>query len=184
MIEEKLKTNEKPLFFSLGANPSLAERISALSSIPLSPVKIAHFADGESFLKPLCPVEGKECFVLQSTASPVNERLMELAIFVDALHHAKAAKITLLVPYFGYARQDRIIDEGDPISGLLAEKMLQGAGADKLVVVDFHSEKLFNQFTLPHENLTAIPSFAQRLHQEIASQGKNSSTNLPSPTRI
>jgi len=160
-----------PLLFTLGSNPVLSQEVSSLLKIPLSPSKVAHFADGEVFAKPLCPVEGCDCYVIHSTFSPVSERIFDLLVFVDALKNAKAAHIRVLIPYFGYARQDRIIDPGDPISGLLVAKLMQSAGIDEIVTLDFHSMKLLDQFPLPHKNLSATPLFAKRIAQTAKQEG-------------
>jgi ribose-phosphate pyrophosphokinase len=159
-----------PLLFTLGANPSLSHDVAKILDLPLSPVKVSHFADGEVFAKPLCEVQDRDCFILHSTFSPVSERLMDLLVFVDALKNASAGHITVLIPYFGYARQDRIIDPGDPISGLLVGKMLKTAGVDEIVTMDFHSLKLLEQFPLPHTNLSATALFAKRIGEEIKAE--------------
>lgn len=157
-----------PLIFTLGSNPGLAKRVAGLLNLPLSPNIVTHFADGETFAKPQCDVTGRNVFIIHSTFSPVSSRLMDLLVFLDALHNAHVAHVSAIVPYFGYARQDRIIDPGDPITGLLVAKLLQTAGVDEIVTVDFHSLKLLEQFPLPHTNLTAAPLFAKRLLEEAA----------------
>jgi len=167
MMNTENDSRRLPLLFTLGSNPSLSREVSALLKTPLSPVKVAHFADGEVFAKPLCPVEGQDCFIIHSTFSPVSERVFDLLVFIDALHNAKAKRIFVLIPYFGYARQDRIIDPGDPISGLLVAKLLQSAGADEIVTLDFHSMKLLDQFPFPHTNYSATALFAERIGKEI-----------------
>ncbi len=158
---------QTPLLFTLGSNPDLSKKVSALLDLPLTPVKISHFADGEVFAKPLVSVKGRDCLVLHSTYRPVSERLMDLLVFIDALKNDEARHITAIMPYFGYSRQDRILEEGDPITGLLVSKMLQGAGVDDFVTVDFHSLRLLEQFPMPHANLSAIPLFAERFKQEL-----------------
>src|SRR5574344_228110 len=124
-----------PLIFTLGSNPGLAKRVAGLLNLPLSPNIVTHFADGETFAKPQCDVTGRNVFIIHSTFSPVSSRLMDLLVFLDALHNAHVAHVSAIVPYFGYARQDRIIDPGDPITGLLVAKLLQTAGVDEIVTV-------------------------------------------------
>jgi ribose-phosphate pyrophosphokinase len=158
---------QTPLLFTLGSNPDLSKKVSALLALPLAPVKVSHFADGEVFAKPLLSVKDRDCFILHSTFRPVSERLMELLVFTDALKNGGARHITAIMPYFGYSRQDRILEEGDPVTGLLVSKMLQGAGIDDFVTVDFHSLRLLDQFPMPHANLSAAPLFAERFGQEL-----------------
>jgi ribose-phosphate pyrophosphokinase len=159
---------QTPLLFTLGSNPDLSKKVSAFLGWPLAPVKVSHFADGEAFAKPLTNVKGRDCFILQSTFRPVSERLMDLLVFTDALKNGQAHHITAIIPYFGYSRQDRIIEEGDPVSGLLVSKLLQGAGIDDFVTVDFHSLSLLSQFPMPHVNLSAAKLFADGFGQELA----------------
>ncbi|MCI1244527.1 MAG: ribose-phosphate pyrophosphokinase [Bacilli bacterium] len=160
-----------PLLFTLGSNPNLARRTSILAGLPLSRAYAGHYADGESFDKPLEDVAGRDCYLIHSTSRPVNERLMDLLVFIDALVRAQARSITAIVPYFGYARQDRIVESGDPVSGLLVGKMLHAAGLTRLVTVDFHSLKLLNEFPLPHMNLTAEGLFAKRFASLLKEEG-------------
>ncbi|MCI2110775.1 MAG: ribose-phosphate pyrophosphokinase [Bacilli bacterium] len=160
-----------PLLFTLGSNPSLARGTSILAGLPLSKAYAGHYADGESFDKPLDDVAGRDCYLIHSTSRPVNERLMDLLVFVDALVRANARSITAIVPYFGYARQDRIVEPGDPVSGLLVGKMLRAAGLTRLVTVDFHSLKLLDEFPLPHVNLTAEGLFAKRFASLLKEEG-------------
>jgi ribose-phosphate pyrophosphokinase len=157
-----------PLLFTLGSNPSLSKKVSALLDLPLSPTRIFHFDDGEVFAKPLCSVNGRDCLILHSTFRPVSERLMDLFVFIDALKNAKANHITVIMPYYGYSRQDRIVEEGDPITGLLVAKMLKAAGVDEFVTVDFHSLSLLSRFPFPHTNLSAIQLFAKRFGEELS----------------
>jgi ribose-phosphate pyrophosphokinase len=162
-----LSQHQEPLLFTLGANPNVAREVSLLLNLNLAPNKVTHFADGETFAKPLCNVTGQDCIIIHSTFNPVSARLMDLLVFVDALKNANAKSITAVIPYFGYARQDRIIDPGDPISGLLVAKILATAGVNEIVVVDFHSLKLLAQFPEDHVNLTASPIFAQRFLHDL-----------------
>jgi ribose-phosphate pyrophosphokinase len=168
LVEKNMSSeHQEPLLFTLGANPSVSHEVSLLLNLPLSPDKVTHFADGETFAKPLISVTGRDCIIIHSTFNPVSARLFDLMVFVDALKNDHAASITAVMPYFGYARQDRIIEEGDPISGLLVAKMLQTAGVDEIVVMDFHSLKLLAQFPEAHVNLTAASLFAQQFRQDL-----------------
>jgi ribose-phosphate pyrophosphokinase len=159
--------NPNCLLFSLRSSPRLAQEVVSLSGLELAPAQVSHFSDGESFAKPLCEVKGKHCFILHSTFAPVSTRLVDLLIFIDALKRAGASKITAIMPYFGYARQDRIVNPGDPISGLLAADMLKCAGLDEIVTMDFHSPKLLAQFPLEVTPLSSLPLLAKRLQADL-----------------
>jgi ribose-phosphate pyrophosphokinase len=176
------RQSQEPLLFTLGANPNVSREVSLLLNLPLAPNKVTHFADGETFAKPLCPVAGRDCVIIHSTFNPVSARLMDLLVFVDALKNAEAKSITAVIPYFGYARQDRIIDPGDPISGLLVAKILQTAGVDEVVVMDFHSMKLLDKFPEAHVNLSAQGLFAHQFLQDLnAAKVPGSSVCVVSP---
>jgi len=154
-----------PLLFTLGSNPNLARQTSILTGLSLSDTKIGHYADGEIFAKVRCDVTGRDCYVIHSTCNPVNENVMTLLLFVDALKQSGAKTITIIMPYFGYARQDRVVNSGDSVGGLLVGTMLATAGANRVISVDFHSLKLLAKFPLEHDNLTAENLFAKRFLQ-------------------
>ena len=166
-----------PLLFTLGSNTNLARQTSILTGLSLSDTKIGHYADGETFAKVRCDVAGRDCYVIHSTGRPVNDNVMKLLLFVDALKNAGAGSITLITPYFGYARQDRIVNPGDSVGGLLVGTMLEKAGAKRIISVDFHSLALMNKFPLEHVNLTAESLFAKRF-QELLSERKISNENV------
>lgn len=156
-----MDSNNSLLFF-LHDDSHLAKELSKALNMPLSPAKVSHFADGEVFAKPLVSVKEKECVVIQSTFRPANDRLMELLVFVDALKRAKAKKIHLVVPYYGYARQDRIIDEGDPISASLVAHLIEAAGASSIAFTDIHTIKILDFFkNIPATNIACMPLFAE-----------------------
>lgn len=181
-MESSPSTKLSPLLFSLGSNPALSTEVSTALGIPLSPVKVNHFADGEAFVKPLCEVAGRECYIIHSTFNPVSERLMELLVCADALKRAGATKLIAIMPYFGYARQDRIVTPGDPISGLLVANMIHLSGIDEIVCVDFHSLKLFEQFPFPHSNLSAMALLAKKVEDAfVANSIKTSDVCVVSP---
>lgn len=174
----------KPLLFTLGFNPNLAEQTSKLTGLPLINVPVGHFADGETIVKAPYDVSGRDCFVLHSTCPPVNERLMELLVFTDALRRNGARSIISLMPYFGYARQDRILNPGDPITGLLVSQLLQTSGVTKIVMVDFHSSRLLSAFPFPHVNLSAEELFAKRFQETVLEKGlRNSDLSIVSTDR-
>lgn len=161
----------KPLLFTLGRNEELAHEVASKLGVDLSDAIITHFEDGESFARPNVDVEGKECIIIHSVARPVNKRLMELLIFLDALHNGGAKHLTVVVPYFGYSRQDRQLVKGDPITGHLVVRLLQAAYADEIVCIDYHSKPLFNKLNIKKTDLTAIPLLASAIKEELKKQG-------------
>lgn len=156
------------LLFSLGSNPTLANNVANLLGINCEKAKVMHFADGEVFSKPMLPVKQKNIFIIHSTFSPANERLMELLVFLNALRNAEAGRIVVFIPYYGYARQDRVIDEGDPVSALLVSDLIKAAGADKLYTCDLHSLKVMPKFGIETENLSAMELFAENFKERLA----------------
>ena len=136
-----MKNKEKTLLFSLTSCEELTNKVCEELGMKKSCAIVRRFADNEVFARP-CPdveVKGKDCIVIHSTCQPVNDKLMELLIFVDALKRSEAKSITAIIPYFGYVRQDRTIDFGDPISAKMVAGCLKAAGCDRVVSVDYHS---------------------------------------------
>jgi ribose-phosphate pyrophosphokinase len=141
--------------FSGRSNPALARRISEYLNIPLGRVKIAPFPDGELLVKLEEDVRGRDVFLIQSTCEPVNENLMELLIFLDCARRASAERITAVIPYFGYARQDRKDEGRVPITAKLAANLISTAGAHRVLVMDLHAAQGF--FDIPVDNLVSEP---------------------------
>jgi ribose-phosphate pyrophosphokinase len=142
--------------FSGSSNPALAQAIAVQLCIPLSNADIGRFSDGEILVKINENVRGREAYIIQSTSNPANEHLMELVLMIDALRRASAIKITAVIPYFGYARQDRRIRSARvPISARVVANMLASAGADRVVTVDLHSEQIQGFFDIPVDNVYA-----------------------------
>ena len=136
-----MKNKEKTVLFSLTSCEELANKVCEEVGIKKSCAIVRRFADNEVFARP-CPdvdVKGKDCIIIHSTSQPVNDKLMELLIFIDSLKRSEVNSITAIIPYFGYVRQDRIIDFGDPISARLVANCLRAAGCDRVVSVDYHS---------------------------------------------
>ncbi len=131
------------------AHRMLAEDLARELSVPLSPVEMASFADGETRVSLTADVRGEDVFILQPTSPPVNNRLMTLALMIDAARAAGAAKITALVPYFGYARQEQRGQPGSPLSAQVAARLLASVGLDHLVVLDVHAPALESAFPMP-----------------------------------
>ncbi|WP_017666639.1 ribose-phosphate pyrophosphokinase [Sandarakinorhabdus sp. AAP62] len=141
-------------------NPELAQAIAAYLEIPLTSASVRRFADEEIFVEIHENVRGEDVFVVQSTAAPANDNLMELLICIDALRRASARRITAVVPYFGYARQDRKSGSRTPISAKLVANLITMAGADRVLCLDLHAGQIQGFFDIPTDNLFAAPVMA------------------------
>ncbi|MFP4106335.1 MAG: ribose-phosphate diphosphokinase [Phycisphaerae bacterium] len=143
--------------FAGRANPQLARRISDYLGTPLGAVKVLPFPDGEIQVKLEDDVRGRDVFIIQPTHTPVNDNLMELLIFIDCARRASAERITTVLPYFGYARQDRKDEGRVPITAKLAANLIATAGADRVLTMDLHAAQIQGFFDLPVDNLLAEP---------------------------
>ena len=156
----------EPKLISGNANPSLANAIPRRLSIPrgtavsLVDARVEQFNDGEVFVEVYENVRGEDMFILQPTSSPANDNLMELLIIADALRRSSAARITAVMPYFGYARQDRRTKARTPISSKLVANMIVGAGIERVLTMDLHAAQIQGFFDIPVDNLYAAPIFA------------------------
>ena len=139
--------------FAGNSNPALAERIAAELYRSLGNVNVTQFADGECSVSVFEPVRGKDVFIVQSTCNHVNDNLMELLIMIDAMRRASAGRITAVIPYFGYARQDRKAKSRDPISAKLVANLITAAGADRVLTMDLHAAQIQGFFDIPVDNL-------------------------------
>ena len=142
---------------SCNSNRPLAEKISTYLDIPLTNAEVKNFKDREVFVKVNENVRGKDVYIIQSTSAPANDHLMELLIMTDALVRASARRITAVIPYFGYARQDRKTDGRTPISAKLVANLITVAGINRVVTVDLHSAPIQGFFDCPTDNLFAQP---------------------------
>ena len=149
------------------SNRPLAEAIAAYLKIPLAKCIVRRFADMEIFVEVQENVRGEDVFVLQSTSAPANDHLMELFILIDALKRASARRITAVVPYFGYARQDRKPGPRTPISAKLVANMIDRAGADRVLTLDLHAGQIQGFFDIPTDNLFAAPVMVQDMKQNF-----------------
>ncbi|HCS22892.1 MAG TPA: phosphoribosylpyrophosphate synthetase [Rhodospirillaceae bacterium] len=140
---------------SCTSNQPLAEAISAYLGIPLTEANVKRFADQEIFLEVLDNVRGEDVFVIQPTSYPANDHLMELLIMIDALKRGSARRITAVIPYFGYARQDRKTTARSPISAKLVANLITTAGADRVLTMDLHAGQIQGFFDIPVDNLFA-----------------------------
>ncbi|MBP7747880.1 MAG: ribose-phosphate pyrophosphokinase [Phycisphaerae bacterium] len=146
------------------SNRALAEKISQYLGYPLGRVQLDDFPDGEISLKLLDDVRGCDAFIVQSTCPPANTHLVELLIFIDCLKRASAKRITAVIPYFGYARQDRKDEGRVPITAKLVANLLTTAGADRVLTLDLHAAQIQGFFDIPVDNLSAEPVFSAYFH--------------------
>ena len=147
--------NDSLKIFAGSSNPTLADSICKYLKVEAGCAKIECFPDGEKHIKLNDDVRGKDCFVIQSTCGPVDENLIELLIFIDCLKRASVKSVTAVVPYFGYARQDRKDEGRVPITAKLVANVLTIAGADRVLAVDLHAQQLQGFFDIPVDHLTA-----------------------------
>jgi ribose-phosphate pyrophosphokinase len=148
---------DKLKIFAGRANRELAEKICAYLQIPIGRGRTDLFPDGELIVKVDDDVRGRDCFVVQSTSHPVNAHLMELMIWIDCLKRASAERVTAVIPYFGYARQDRKDEGRTPITAKLVANLLERAGANRVVAVDLHAAQVQGFFDIPVDHLSASP---------------------------
>ena len=140
--------------FSGSSNPELAINVCKYLGIPIGGAQIDRFPDGEKVIRVEDDVRGRDCFVLQSTYKPVDEHLVELLIYLDCLRRASASRITAVIPYFGYARQDRKDEGRVPITAKLVANLITTAGADRVLAIDLHAKQLQGFFDIPVDHLT------------------------------
>jgi ribose-phosphate pyrophosphokinase len=148
---------KKVCILSGNAHPQLASSIAAFLETPLGKSKITRFSDGESFCEIGENVRGVDAFVIQPTCSPVNDTVMELLIMCDALRRASAASITAVIPYYGYARQDRKVAPRTPITSKLVADLIQASGVTRVVSMDLHAGQIQGFFNIPFDHLFAMP---------------------------
>lgn len=154
--------------FTGHANPVLAEQIANYLEVPLGRVRISKFSDGEVFAEVQENVRGVDCYIVQPTCKPVNDHLMELLVMIDTLKRASAASITAVMPYYGYARQDRKVAPRTPITAKLVADLLQSAGASRVVAMDLHAGQIQGFFNVPFDHLYAMPVFLNYLQPKLA----------------
>ena len=146
------------MIFSGNANPQLAEKIAHHLHIPLGKAVVGRFSDGETMVEILENVRGRDVFIIQPTCAPTNDNLMELLIITDALRRASAMRITAVIPYFGYARQDRRIRSARvPITAKIVADMIAKVGVSRLLTVDLHADQIQGFFAIPVDNIYATP---------------------------
>jgi len=153
------------------SNPPLAKAISDYLKVPLTKAVVRRFADMEVFVEIQENVRGEDVFVIQSTSFPANDNLMELLIIIDALRRASARRVTAVLPYFGYARQDRKAGPRTPISAKLVANLVSTAGANRVLTLDLHAGQIQGFFDIPTDNLFAAPVMVADIEQQFA--GRN-----------
>ena len=150
------------------SNRPLAEAVAASLNLPLTRASVRRFADMEVFVEIHENVRGEDVFVIQSTSYPANDNLMELLITFDALRRSSARRITAVIPYFGYARQDRKSGSRTPISAKLVANLITEAGADRVLTMDLHAAQIQGFFDIPVDNLFAAPLFTRHIQENYA----------------
>ncbi len=154
------------------SNRSLAEAVGSYLNLALTNATVRRFADNEIFVEIHENVRGEDVFVIQSTSFPANDNLMELLVTLDALRRGSARRITAVIPYFGYARQDRKSGPRTPISAKLVANLITTAGASRVVTLDLHAAQIQGFFDIPLDNLYAAPSFANDIKDHYVSNGE------------
>jgi len=149
--------------FSGTAHPGLAREVADLIGLPLGSLNVSRFPDGEVCVNIGASVRGKDVFVIQPTCPPVNENFTELLIILDALYRASAGRVTAVIPYYGYARQDKKTAGREPIAARMVADMLSVGGADRVLTVDLHSPQIQGFFNIPVDHLTAVGILSKRL---------------------
>lgn len=165
MNELKARTREIKVF-SGNANPALAKEICQKMNIPLGNALVGRFSDGEINVQIVDNVRGMDVFVVQPTGNPVNRNLMELLIMIDALKRASATRITAVLPYYGYSRQDRKVQPRVPITSKLVADLITTAGANRVLTVDLHAGQIQGFFNIPVDNLFAAPVLLEYLRSK------------------
>ena len=162
-----LVTKKRLLLFAGSGNPELSQEIASNLKVPLGDIKLSRFANGELYCRYGESVRGADVFLLQSYCDPINDRIMEQLIMIDAAKRASAKRITVVCPFYGYARQDRKAEGREPITARLVADMLTVAGADRVVTVDLHTGQIQGFFDFPVDHLTAVPLLANHIAKDL-----------------
>lgn len=152
------------------SNKVLSEAISSYLNIPLTQANIKRFADMEVFVEIMENIRGQDCFFIQSTSYPANDHLMELLIAIDAMKRGSARRITVVIPYFGYARQDRKTGGRTPISAKLVANLITAAGADRVLTMELHAGQIQGFFDIPVDNLIVAPVFVPHIQEKFSGE--------------
>ncbi len=177
-------TKKRMMLFSGTIHPALGHEIADNLGIPVSEAKLSRFASGEIYFRSEESVRGADVFVVQTHYEPVNEAIMEQLIMIDAMKRASAKRITAVVPYYGYSRQDHKGVSREPISAKLVADLLATAGVDRVVSIDLHSGQIQGYFDCPFDHLTALPILSSYLEDEMGLHGDDLVVVAPDAGRI
>jgi ribose-phosphate pyrophosphokinase len=180
----EIVTKKKMMLFSGTTHPALAREIGEELGVGLSPIKISRFASGEIYVRANDSVRGADVFVIQTHAEPINESIMEQLVMIDAMKRASAKRITAVVPYYGYSRQDKKGLAREPISAKLVADLLSTAGAQRVVSVDLHSGQIQGYFDFPFDHLTGLPLLAHYVEITLGLSGDDLVIVAPDAGRI
>jgi ribose-phosphate pyrophosphokinase len=177
-------TKKRMMLFTGTIHPALGNEIADCLGIPLSESQLRRFASGEIYFRAEESARGADCFVVQTHYEPINEAIMEQLIMIDALKRASAKRISAVVPYYGYSRQDKKAMSREPISAKLVADLLTTAGADRVVSVDLHSGQIQGYFDCPFDHLTALPILSNYLKDDLGLHGEDLVVVAPDAGRI
>ncbi len=156
--------------FTGNANPALAQKVAGYLGTEVGKAEVGTFSDGEVCVELQENVRGHDCFVLQSTCAPANTHLMEMLIMIDALRRSSARRITAVIPYYGYARQDRKVQPRAPITAKLVADLISAAGTDRVLCIDLHAGQIQGFFDIPVDNLFATPVLLSAIRERVGSE--------------
>lgn len=165
-VKEEEKMTNKTMVFALSASKGIAEEVCKQMGIEVSPAEVFHFADGEILIQLQESVRGKNVYIIQSTNTPVSDNLMEVLIAIDAAKRASAEHITVVIPYFGYARQDRKAKPRQPITSKLVSDLLETAGADRVMMMELHATQIQGFFDIPVDDISGICILGKHFNTE------------------
>src|SRR5437764_7629321 len=163
----ELVSQKRLMLFAGSGHPSLSEEIAENLDVPLAPVTLSSFSNGEMYCRYDDSIRGADVFVVQTHCEPINDRIIEQLIMIDAAKRASARRVTAVSPFYGYARQDRKAEGREPITARLLADLLTAAGADRVVSVDLHTGQIQGFFDFPVDHLTAVPVLAEYLKQNV-----------------
>ena len=163
------------VIFSGSSNPDLARKIAEYHKMPLGEIEISRFSEGEIFVRVKQDIRGRDVFIVQSTCPPPNENIMELLIIMDAIRRASPERLTVVLPYYGYARQDRKDQPRVPITAKLMANLITAAGANRILTMDLHADQIQGFFDIPVDHLTGVPLlatyFKENLYDDLKENG-------------
>lgn len=162
---------EKAIIYYLSANKKLATDVAKILNLPLGKVEIEKFSDGEIMCRNLSDVQGYDTYIIQSTANPAQDNIFEILILADSLKNSGAKSITLVIPYFGYSRQDRIARSGEPITAKIVADLFQTSDISKIITVDLHTQQIQGFFSIPVINIDTFELFGEYFVEYFAKVG-------------